>query len=302
MMMHTTHSSTLSLGSLLVWVPLSIYFCNRSIYCVSANAVEGSAACEKDTCNNTVVETDNDDVLPWWKDESIKLLDMWQLLNCEELFEEGRPIHDDATWALARGAYIGTVGPEESTIGRADDDAEGYDNRKGGILFGSGFKPGTIKVKSVEGKGRAVYATQEFKQGEIVWKEMFTACFDDGMLYRKFLASIPDGLACDVFEWAYSDETYGICVDLDEGSLVNHAASTEANRQYWEDETSKPNIRSDESGSGHAIAMADIYPGDELLIDYISFDDNSWDELGMGEWEDESNLKTWEGDEYLIQK
>ena len=82
-------------------------------------------------------------------------------------------------------------------------------------------------MKVTKEKGRGVYANQNFNKGDLIWKDTYTACFKDGMKFKSYLASIPSGLSCDVMEWAYAGEKYGICVDLDEGPLINHAYTSE---------------------------------------------------------------------------
>jgi len=293
--MNFVQSFALLLGIFSNWLPSSyygllyygLYFnqlitLNPAVF-VSANVKDASengninkSECDVESKN---CENDNNDG-PWWKNEDMKLMDMWKLLNCGEVFEDDRPIHNESIWALVRGAYVGVVGPDESTF--ALNKAEKH--AIPGNFFGNGFKSGSIEVKLTDEKGRAVYATSPFRKGELVWSDDFTACFRDGMTYRKFLASIPSDLACDVFEWAYSGPSYGACVDLDEGSLINHAASTEANQRPWEVGNVKPNIGIDEETDLH-VALSDINPGDELLIDYMSFADlDAWQLLGLGEW------------------
>jgi len=132
-------------------------------------------------------------------------------------------------------------------------------------------------------KGRAVYANRVYKKGEEVYKNIFAACFEEGIDYRKFLASIPPSLACDVFEWAYAGKSYGACVDLDEGSFINHASSASENstkNRHWEKGEERPNLL------GGSIATRDIQIGEELLTDYAEFAElDGWVELGLGGWE-----------------
>lgn len=253
----------------------------------SADPADSSTTCKNDTIMSSDYDYDyhdytdkilNDFDGPWWKNENMKNVHMWALLDCGEVIKVQRPIHNESIWALIRGAYIGVVGPDKSYLTLEDGAEEGTIPMN---ILGNGFKSGSIEVKQIEGKGRAVYATSQFKKGEVVWYTDFTACFNEGMLYRKYLASIPADLACDVMVWAYSG-SYGVCVDLDEGSLINHAASKEANREAWEFGDEKPNIIIDKDLH---IASVDINPGDELLIDYLSFDDDeSYDLLGLGTW------------------
>jgi hypothetical protein len=45
---------------------------------------------------------------------------MWDILDCEEIFESERPINSHSTWKHARTLYRGIVG-EESSIGDTDE-------------------------------------------------------------------------------------------------------------------------------------------------------------------------------------
>ena len=202
---------------------------------------------------------------------------MWDRLDCDDLSEEEhRPAHNEWTWMLLRGAYIGSMSDEV--------EMKAYDENR---LYGNGFRPGSVEVRVDDEKGRGVYAKELFKEGELVWEGLFTACFANGMAYRRFLRSIPHDLACDVFQWAYSGKEYGACVDLDEGSLINHAASKPENIRSWETGNKKPNIRSADSGmhTGETVAIRDIHPGEELLTDYGEFaEDSGWEHLGLGRW------------------
>jgi len=219
---------------------------------------------------NTIPLDDDDDddteeVYSEMMDETTTLSDMWDILDCDDIFEaEQRPIHNESTWAYLRGSYIASVGYHNSSIG--------YDQ-----IYGNGFAPDSIIVKHHPVKGRAVYATKPFKKGDMIWNDIYMACFEEGHHYRHFLASIPAHLACDVFEWAYSAKGSGVCVDLDEGSLVNHA-NTIAKIQDLESGEDRPNLQG-------RVATRNIRAGEEILTDYSTFaEDEGWAELGLGGW------------------
>jgi len=211
-------------------------------------------------------------------DESNSLTDMWDELKCNDIMEgytnHEAPIHNSSTWAYLRGAYIATVGPAQASL---------YLHHNMRNIQGSGFAPNSIEVRHHPVKGRAVYATRTFAKGDLVWHD-FTACFEEGDEYRHFLASIPVPLACDVFEWAYSGISYGVCVDMDEASFVNHASDTPNNdrKKYGED---RPNLSSSPKG---CIAKHDIEVDEELLTDYSGFAEvGGWKRLGLGSWRKE---------------
>lgn len=212
-------------------------------------------------------------------DETSTLSDMWRLLDCDKEHAGTLPIHNESTWSILRGSYIGSVGYENSSLR--------YDR-----LYGNGFV-GTdaIEVKHHPLKGRAVYAKKSYKKGDEVYRDTYSACFEEGPLYRKFLASIPPYLACDVFEWAYSGQSYGACVDLDEGSFINHASNSDSKNRDWELGNERPNLL-----GGH-IASRDIQVGEELLTDYSEFAElDGWEELGLGGWDEEDDEEEEEED------
>lgn len=228
---------------------------------------DGGETCDWD-CSSASPDSS---LLPWWKDPEMKLWNISDILNCTAYWNDDPPVRDSPAWAYARGAYIAIVGPDQAEF--PPD------------VFGSGFAADTVEVRVSEEKGRGLFATAPFRAGERVWEDHFTACFDDGMEYRRFLASLPADLACDVLDWAYSGTEYGVCVDLDEGSLINHAASTEENRVHWQTDHETPNIMVDPETGLH-VATVDIQPGEELLIDYRLFGEkDSYDLLGLGTWE-----------------
>lgn len=124
-----------------------------------------------------------------------------------------------------------------------------------------------------------MYANKNYKKGDLVYSAEHCACFEDGDSFRYFLASIPPTLGCEVLQWSYSAKSFGVCVDLDEGSLVNHASKSLKHRSRGYAFTRElPNIKG-------SIAIADINIGDEILVDYDDFDEpSSWADLGLGVW------------------
>merc|ERR1740124_1818762 len=92
------------------------------------------------TCYETIIADDDDDDLigevPYAAD-TIGGFDVdtftgtvsqggWKMYECEAIFSSDRQIHDEAAWLLMRGAYVGVVGPENSSIGRTASRGDGF--------------------------------------------------------------------------------------------------------------------------------------------------------------------------------
>jgi len=192
---------------------------------------------------------------------SNKLLEPWTIYGCDKIFAAPRPIHNQSTWMLLRGAYQGTVGRDSSSIAELSH-VNGFDV--------------PIHLRSLAEKGRGVFATETIAKGQLVWSGKQTATFSDGAHYVHFLDSIPEDLACDVVQWAFvgNDENSIpiIHVDLDEGSCMNSAWDTEVE-----------NVGSLEGSDGYSLyALNDIKAGEEILCDYGAFaDPYGWEQFGI---------------------
>ncbi|GKY95664.1 hypothetical protein MPSEU_000527400 [Mayamaea pseudoterrestris] len=139
--------------------------------------------------------------------------DLWTYyFQCDDIFEDERPVHNESMWMLLRGVYQGIVGPAKASIAQP-------------LSTVSGFYI-DYDVDQTDDKGRGVFADQDIRKGQLVYtarRQM--AKFSNGYEYRRFLRSIPADLACDVIQWAYVEnltkDNLTICCDLDEGSIIN---------------------------------------------------------------------------------
>jgi hypothetical protein len=204
-----------------------------------------------------MMETKNGDVDDWFR-----------ALDCEEVLKKSRQIPTDSTWMLLRGAYQAVVGPVYSTISP--------------LSMKDGFQV-PVFVEFVEAKGRGVFATNHVKEGTVIWKNLQSASFYDGEEYRRFLASIPPPLACDVIEWNYIELEHArdpdflrISVDLDAGSLINTVSYQGENNLEM-----TPGV-GPEGRMSYVVASRDIQAGEELIQDYKDFEvEAAWNEFGL---------------------
>ena len=198
--------------------------------------------------------------------------DIWnKTLHCDQYYhaDADRPIHNESTWMMLRGVYQGVVGPHVSSIAQPLSTTNGF------------FVD--YQVKHSPGRGRGVFAAQDIHKGQLVYTEtMQKATFSTGHNYRRFLQSLPPDLACDVMEWAYVqqvDQGLIICVDLDEGALLNDGRKQETNIGCDPEAAAKLN--------GHVcgvsdFALRDIQKGEELLVAYDDFDaPDGWSSFGL---------------------
>jgi hypothetical protein len=214
---------------------------------------------------------------PWFlsKDASSHIGDwdnFWNELECDDIFsiKEARPIHDQSTWVLLRGIYQGIVGPNYSTL----DETR---------MFGNGFKV-PVEVQQIPGKGRGVIALEDIPEGTVIWDSSLTARFPSPVYFRRYLAALPQELACDVLIWAYAEdydyEEEGdadvppfrgnrpiLAVDLNEGTFVNSI-----------DSVTKKNLDGETSTTTRRIKA-----GEEIIVDYADFErGGSWNAAGFG--------------------
>lgn len=220
-------------------------------------------------------------------------LKKWELedfLGCEEIIEAGRPVHSHEDWVSLRNAYRDIVGKEKSTL-LPDDNIDGFNVR--------------IVSKISPGRGRGVFAEEDIKRGTLVWTQKHqSAQFRRGYHFRKFLATIPPEMACDVLMWAYvhdlneaywdvNDENkYDLVIncDLDEGSFINSGGWKDGAKgnigciDEFSDKYARKYLPeySDSGCPENLFALRDIKAGEEILCKYADFAiPKGWMYLGL---------------------
>ena len=76
-------------------------------------------------------------------------------------------------------------------------------------------------------KGRGTYAMRNFTKGELVHDGTVSTLFwNDGLLWKEYVMSLPDYMACDVLEWTWIQDVKGhgnlLCLNLNDAALLNH--------------------------------------------------------------------------------
>ena len=219
--------------------------------------------------------------------------DFFDYFQCDVVFATTRPLHNESTWMLLRGAYQGVAGPMKSTIGRSVDSGivSNSDNKnyRTSMSYESGFRIPYYTGQVPNGVGRGVFAALPIDKGTHIWTASTnSARFHSGQDFRQFLISIPTDLACDVLIWSYvqyvyddsENEKLAIQCDLDDGSFVNTAdIPEEANvgTASGHDEVNDGKMQAQ-----NLFALRDIEAGEQLLVDYGEFAvPEGWEKFGL---------------------
>lgn len=232
--------------------------------------------------------------------------DMWDGLGCDTIFEQPRPLHGPHVWAYLRGAYVGVVGRNASTILAHGGGGGGNNESSSSVLAGAaapslppwdgnGFLPQVVAQHS-DGKGRGVFAAEPIARNTLVWTadQAHTARFQSGQLYRQFLSSIPMDVACDVLQWAYVQDLGGgspdetepstsrwISVDLNEGSYMN-TVDRQDDEDSDDDEDStgnRPNVGcpasyfADQASKDKSLNTSPLWSSWDCRIHYVALRD-----------------------------
>ena len=210
----------------------------------------------RNTINSNAESTTTKEI---WSDFTAS--EMKRHLKCSEYYQRAeQTIHEQDAWKRMRKKYVDIVGPA-STIGPTES---GYNG------FSRPYQVGHNR------HGRGIYAKTDIPKGSLVWHNIRSAAFSEGIHFREFVMTLPRELGCDVLQWSYVMDEKIYC-DLDEGSFCNNGYSDDSN------------IDIDEVASAKFIAKAgmqlfakrDIKKGEELLCNYSSFSDGDWSLFGL---------------------
>lgn len=96
-------------------------------------------------------------------------------------------MRNDTEWHLMRASYVNALG-QKATIQ---------------ATHGSGFRR-PYRVAHSPGRGRGVFATEDIPKGALLWTTEYTAWFEEGDQFRRFLAPLSDDVVCDLMLWCYT--------------------------------------------------------------------------------------------------
>jgi hypothetical protein len=176
---------------------------------------------------------------------------------------------EENTWKHMYAAYHAVVPPHEATITKKYNP-------------GAFVHPVEVFVGPII--GRTVRTTTFIPKGTLVWRPRNAAEFKRKEDYRRFLEHImtystPE-VACDAIRWSYTskaspkEDDYVLCVDMDEGSVIN-MASTDENLNVAQlverIDVDEDNRQIYGCQVGSLYATRDIPAGEELRMDYGDF-------------------------------
>ena len=205
------------------------------------------------------VESSDNDGRVW---SNFTFSEMKDHLRCSEYYQRAElPIRDQDAWKEMRRTYVRVVGADASTVGPPESDYNGFS------------RPYEVGHNSY---GRGIYAKADIPKGLLVWHNIRSAAFSEGMQFREFVMTLPPELRCDALQWSYVMDGKIYC-DLDEGALCNDGYSTGSNIDIDEEASAKFIAKA----GMQLFASRDIKEGEELLCNYWSFSDGDWDLFGL---------------------
>jgi hypothetical protein len=227
----------------------------------------------------------------WWQEDDWDLSTIYSHLDCSTIFESERPIYSLEMWMTMRRTYHDLLRDNPGEISEQD-----------------GFSVAVEAKQSID-KGRSIYAAQDIQRGDHIWTGATQmATFDSGTIYKRFLASLPKDMACDVMIWCYIQfvdvvdvveldvrKAPRICVDLEIGSFINTVSSPE-------DTIDAGYLPEWKDSQQDLYALRDIKKGDEILMDYnsgVMCDGAGWSWFGLSDNEYDEKVKS-EGGNPLI--
>jgi hypothetical protein len=141
--------------------------------------------------------------------ESYSFMDVYDLLDCRDhAHDTKKPLYSPDMWAILKGKYASQLGIDLSLF-------PSHEER--GINYYADY---------AEGKGRGIFAARDFLEGELVQDgSLGTAFWNNGMLWKEYVMSLPPPMPCDVMEWTWiqqvGDKGWFLCLDFG-ASLMNH--------------------------------------------------------------------------------
>ncbi|KAL3783458.1 hypothetical protein HJC23_008650 [Cyclotella cryptica] len=137
----------------------------------------------------------------------------------------------------------------------------------------------TFHISTSEHAGRGVFASRNISKGEILPFDSTCSVvfFDDGLLWKTYVVSLPREMGCDVMEWTWTQHVYvegnvRLCLSIGEGdSFLNDADLDE-----------DVNIAPTNGTSMKFYAVRDIRMGEELIYDYEVFEPSEYERFGLG--------------------
>lgn len=204
--------------------------------------------------------------------ETYSFSDIYQHFHCSaHAYDETKPIPSLEQWLYLRMQYNELVDGSVS-FNDAIPPTRGYTLAKN--------EPPPFYAKLSPGKGRGLFASRDIQKGEVVHDGSNSdVVFPDAMSFRRFLFASPRIMACDVMEWAWTqqfedDGPYHICLAINISSLMN----TKGDDEEGEGANALP-----VSGlTSKFYALKDIKKDEEILTDYTIYD-TDWVGVGMDE-------------------
>lgn len=224
----------------------------------------------------TIMDAKTHFIRPGLLKKNTKLPNGWETYSFHKVYShfkcsaharaENKPIPSLDQWLFLREQYNEHV---DGTTSFSDPipPTQGYtvENKERRTPFYAKLSPG---------KGRGIFASRDILKGELVHNGSNSdVVFPDGSSFRRYLFALPRTMACDVMEWAWTQQLqeggdFYICVAINISSLMNSGGDEKANALPTSSTTTV------------FYATKDIHKDEEILTDYEIYT-TDWEAVGM---------------------
>jgi len=199
---------------------------------------------------------------------------IWNVMDCAPLRDDpNKPLPTIEDWTTMREVYTQVVDTAKTFVDPIPP-TMGYTYGKS--EDGEALPP-PYHARTSPGKGRGLFASRNIKMGELVHRggHESDVVFPDGMSWRRYVLTLPNRLACTIADWNWTQrlEDGGplrMIVNLNIAAMMNSGG-------YGADEA---NVLPRNPTSFEYYATRDIAEGEEILMDYKSFETN-WAGVGL---------------------
>lgn len=193
---------------------------------------------------------------PNWEDMTFKQLRSYYACH-EHARNPNKPLPTIEEWMFLKKQYRELVDDKAWILDSPVEPTNGFSHGTNDVHTNI---PPPYYAGQSDGKGRGLFSSRNINKGELVHDgPRSSVAFPDALSYRRLIINLPRNTACDVTEWAWTQQlAYGgemkIVLDLNIAALMNSS--------------NEPNIGPMNKYTTKMYALRDIKQGEEILHDY----------------------------------